>query len=104
MAKVFNTENFDEEVTNAETLAMVDFWAPWCGPCRMIGPVIDELAESMDDVVIGKVNVDENPQLSAKFGVRGIPAILFFKGGEVVDRLVGVQSKAAMEGKIESLK
>ena len=76
---------------------IMDFWATWCGPCQMIGPMIDELAEEFDGkIIIGKVNVDENSDLPSQYGVRNIPTILFFKGGELVNKLVGAQSKAKL--------
>ncbi|MDR0686822.1 MAG: thioredoxin [Dysgonamonadaceae bacterium] len=88
----------------AGKLVVADFWAEWCGPCRMIGPVIEELAEQYgDEVIIGKVNVDRDEELPARFGVRNIPTILFFKDGELVDRHVGVARKTVLEEKINQL-
>jgi thioredoxin 1 len=81
---------------------MVDFWAEWCGPCRMVGPVVEELAKEYDGkAVIGKVNVDNNPQTAMKYGIRSIPTILFIKNGEVVDRSVGAVPKATLSGKLD---
>ncbi len=95
-------ENFD--ATIAEGVAMVDFWAPWCGPCRMIAPVIEELAEDFDGkATICKVNTDEQQEISVKYGIRSIPAILFFKDGEMVDQMVGAASKDAFAEKINAL-
>lgn len=89
MAAEFNSENFQTEVLEADNAVVVDFWAPWCGPCRQIGPVIDELATENSDVKIGKLNVDEAQDVAMKYGVSSIPAILFFKNGEVVDKILG---------------
>ena len=91
---VLTDGNFDEEVINASTPVLVDFWAEWCGPCRMIGPVVEEIAgEFAGKIKVGKVNVDQNQTTSAKFGITSIPTLLFFKGGELVERVVGLQSK-----------
>jgi thioredoxin 1 len=95
-------ENFDATV--AEGVTMVDFWAPWCGPCRMIAPVIEELAADFEGkATIAKVNTDEQQDLAVKFGIRSIPSILFFKDGEVVDQMVGAASKEAFAEKINAL-
>ncbi len=103
MATVFTDANFDQEVLSSDKLSVIDFWAEWCGPCRAIGPVIDELAKEYDGKVnIGKVNVDQNPQISINYGITSIPAILFVKGGKVVDKLVGAQPKANFVKKIEA--
>jgi thioredoxin 1 len=102
MALQFTDANFETEVIKSDKLSVVDFWAEWCGPCRAIGPVIDELSkEYTGKVNVGKVNVDENPQISMNFGITSIPAILFIKGGQVVDKLVGAQPKANFVKKIE---
>ncbi|PKL36655.1 thioredoxin [Candidatus Peregrinibacteria bacterium HGW-Peregrinibacteria-1] len=101
MAHMFTTENFDEEVTKSSQPVMVDFYAEWCGPCKMLGPIIEELAtEHADKWKIGKVNIDENHELAAKFGVQSIPTIVFIKDGEVVDKVVGFQSKEALTAKL----
>ncbi|MBU6158585.1 MAG: thioredoxin [Bacteroidetes bacterium] len=102
MALQFTDANFDSEVIKSAQLSVVDFWAEWCGPCRAIGPVIDELSkEYSGKVKVGKVNVDENPQISTNFGITSIPAILFIKDGKVVDKLVGAQPKSNFVKKIE---
>lgn len=92
-----------KEITK-EGVALVDFWAPWCGPCRMIAPVIEELANDFDGIAkICKVNTDEEQEIAVKFGIRSIPTILFFKNGEMVDQMVGAASKQAFTDKINSL-
>ena len=105
MAQEYTDANFKEKVLDSEKLTMIDFWAEWCGPCRAIGPVVEELSKEYDGKVnIGKVNVDQNPQLSINYGITSIPAILFVKGGKVVDKLVGAQPKGNFVKKIEALK
>ncbi len=95
-------ENFD--ATIAEGVTMADFWAPWCGPCRMIAPVIEELAVDFEGKAkIGKVNTDEEQELAVKYGIRSIPSILFFKNGELADQMVGAASKDAFASKINAL-
>ncbi len=97
--------SFDQEVLHADKLVIVDFWAEWCGPCKMISPLIDELAEEMGDTaVIGKVEVDTAQALAAKYGVRSIPFLLFMKDGEVKDQIVGANvTKESLKAKLESL-
>lgn len=103
MAMEFNDSNFQTEVLDSDKLSMIDFWAEWCGPCRAIGPVVEELSKEFEGRVnIGKVNVDHNPQLSMNYGITSIPAILFIKNGQVVDKLVGAQPKHNFVKKIES--
>ncbi len=105
MALEFTDANFKSEVLDSDKLSVVDFWAEWCGPCRAIGPVIEELSKDYAGTVkIGKVNVDHNPQISMNYGITSIPAILFIKGGQVVDKLVGAQPKANFVKKIDALK
>jgi thioredoxin 1 len=105
MALEFTDTNFKTEVLDSDKLSVVDFWAEWCGPCRAIGPVIEELAKEYEGKVkIGKVNVDHNPQISTNYGITSIPAILFIKNGEIVDKLVGAQPKSNFVKKIEALK
>lgn len=94
--------NFADEIEGSEGLALVDFWAEWCMPCRLVGPIVDELAnEYSDSVKVGKMDVDANPETPGRFNVRGIPSILFFKGGELVDTIVGAVPKAVFEEKIK---
>lgn len=94
-------ENFSEEIESSSGLSLVDFWAEWCGPCRMVGPIVEELAESYaGEIKVGKLNVDDNRSTASKFNVRSIPTILFFKDGEHVDTVVGAVPKAALEKKI----
>ena len=103
MALEITDANFEEVVLKSDKPVLVDFWAEWCGPCRMVGPVVDELATEYDGkAVIGKVNVYENPDISAKYGIRSIPTLLFIKGGEVVDRSVGVAPKTTLADKLEA--
>ncbi len=103
MALEFNENNFENEVMNSDQPVLVDFWAEWCGPCKMVGPLVDEIASEYEGKAkVGKVNVDENPGISAKFGIRSIPTILFIKGGEVVDKSVGAVPKAALTDKLEA--
>ena len=104
MAKEFTTENFNQEVLQSKLPVLVDFWAEWCGPCRMISPLIDELdADYKDQAIIGKVNVDSESDISAQYGITSIPTLLFFKDGEVVDKHVGSASKSQLEEKLNSL-
>jgi len=93
-------KNF-EEIIKSDKPVMVDFWAEWCGPCKVIGPVVEELASDLEGkAIIGKLNVDENPNISAKFGIRSIPTLLILKNGEVVDKQVGLTSKAILSQKL----
>ena len=104
MALEITDATFDEVVLKSDKPVVVDFWAAWCGPCRMITPIIDQLSTEYEGkALIGKVNVDHNPDTSFKYGVRSIPTILFIKDGEVVDKHVGVATKATLETKIASL-
>jgi thioredoxin 1 len=105
MALEFTDATFKTDVLESDKLSVIDFWAEWCGPCRAIGPVIEELATDYAGLVnVGKVNVDNNPQISTNYGITSIPAILFVKNGEVVDKLVGAQPKSNFVKKIEQHK
>ena len=102
MAFVFTDANFQETVLEHKGVAVVDVWADWCGPCRVVGPVIEELAVEYHDVAtIGKLDVDHNPEVAMRYGIRSIPTILFLKDGEVVDKQVGAVSKQALTAKLE---
>ena len=105
MAKEFTDSNFQSDVLEGDKLSVIDFWAEWCGPCRAIGPVIEELSKEYEGKVnVGKLNVDHNPKVSMDYGITSIPAILFVKGGKVVDKLVGAQPKSNFVKKIEQYK
>lgn len=103
MAAVYTDANFDAEVLSGDKLSVIDFWAPWCGPCLALGPTIESLATEYEGKVnVGKVNVDENPNLSINYGITSIPAVLFIKNGQVVDKQVGAAPKSVFEKKIQA--
>lgn len=99
----FSDDNFDAEVLNSGEGVLVDFWAPWCGPCRQIAPLIDQLAEQFSgSVKVGKLNIDDNPTITNKYGIQSIPTLLLFKNGEVAERFVGMPPKAKLEEALAS--
>ena len=103
MEVTITSENF-ESLKNGEQPLVVDFWATWCGPCRMVGPVISELAQEYDGrIVVGKCDVEENEDIAMEYNIRNIPTILFFKGGQVVDKIVGAQAKVRIQEKFDAL-
>ncbi|MCZ2393445.1 MAG: thioredoxin [Chitinophagales bacterium] len=104
MAFTITNDNFQSEVLDSKKVAMVDFWAEWCGPCRMVGPIVEELSNEYEGkALVGKCDVDEYGDVAAQFGIRSIPTILFFKNGELVDRVVGAVPKAQLKGKLDGL-
>ena len=104
MAVVLTDENFEEVVLKSGIPVLVDFWAEWCGPCRVIGPIVSEIGEDYQDkIIVGKMDVDSNPLTPAKYGIRNIPTILFFKQGTVADKQVGVVPKANLVNKVDAL-
>ena len=104
MALEVTDQNFEEVVMQADKPVIVDFWAEWCGPCRMVGPIVEEIGEEFKDkAVVTKLDVDSNPGTTAKFGIRNIPTVLFFKNGEVADKQVGAVPKSNLVAKLEAL-
>ncbi|WP_353139064.1 thioredoxin [Pseudopedobacter sp.] len=103
MALEITDANFEELVLKSDKPVLVDFWAEWCGPCRMVGPVVEELAKEYEGkAIVGKVNVDHNSEISAQFGIRNIPTLLVFKNGEIVDKQVGAVPKSVLAGKLDN--
>jgi thioredoxin 1 len=101
---ILNEKNFEREVLQSDVPVMVDFWAPWCRPCLMVSPILEEISkEYADKVTITKCNVDDNPELSSKFGIKNIPAVLYFKNGKIVDRQIGAVTKSTYINKLYSL-
>ena len=100
----FTDQNFSEEVLKSGQPVLVDFWAPWCGPCRVQGPIIEELAKEVSGIKVGKLNIDENNQTATQYGVMSIPTLIIFKNGQPVEQMVGVQQKGQLKKKLEAIK
>jgi len=105
MAATFNAQNFEKKVLQADGPVLVDFWAPWCGPCRTLEPIIEELAGEFDSrgVTIGKLNVDDSPAVASQYGIMSIPTMIMFNGGRVIDQITGLQTKEQLATKISKL-
>jgi thioredoxin 1 len=100
----FTDQNFDAEVLKSDKPVLVDFWAPWCGPCQVMGPIIEELAKEMGDKIkIGKMNVDESPETAQKYSIMSIPTLKIFKGGKIVKEFVGLQAKETLKEELEKI-
>lgn len=103
MALEITDSNFDEVVLKSDKPVLIDFWAEWCGPCRAVGPLVDEISSEYEGkAIIGKVNVDNNPDISVRYGIRNIPALLYFKNGEIVDKQIGAAPKSILVEKLEN--
>ncbi len=101
-ALTFTKDNFNDEVLNADKTVLIDFWAPWCGPCRMVSPIVEEISDEVESSVkVGKINVDEQPELAQQFGVMSIPTLVVLKNGKVVNSAVGTRSKSAIMEMLE---
>lgn len=103
MAMEFTKDNFDTEVLKSDKPVLVDFWAPWCGPCQIMGPVIDELSEELSNIKIGKLNVDEHPSVAQEHGIMSIPTMKVYKSGQVVKEYVGTQSKDSLKAELSAI-
>lgn len=104
MALELTDQNFDEIVLQSDKPVIVDFWAEWCGPCRMVGPIVEEIGKDYQDkAIVGKLDVDSNPAVTQKFGIRNIPTVLYFKNGEIADKQVGAVPKSNLVNKLEAL-
>ena len=103
MAFEFTDANFEAEVLKNDKPVLVDFWAPWCGPCQMMGPIVDDLAKELTDVKVGKLNVDENPDTASTYEIMSIPSVKVFKDGKVVKEFIGVQSKDKLKAELASM-
>ena len=101
--KIISGDSFNKDVIQSKTPVLIDFWAEWCGPCKVIGPILEEISEEeQDKIIIGKINVDENQEIAAKYNVRGIPTLIIFNKGNLIDTMVGVASKASIKDWINS--
>lgn len=104
MTVEINDANFEEQVLQSDKPVLVDFWAEWCGPCRIVGPIVSEIGDDYKDkVVVAKIDVDNNPEVTNKYGIRNIPTVLFFKNGEVVDKQVGAVQKSSYTSKLDAI-
>ena len=93
-----NENNFHSEVINSDKKVLLDFWAPWCGPCRMVVPIVEEIAEERDDIKVGKINIDENPELASRFGIMSIPTLMVMENGQILKKAMGARPKQAILG------
>jgi thioredoxin 1 len=101
---VLTDQNFKDEVLKEKGVVLVDFWAPWCGPCRVQGPIIEQLAKEMSGIKFGKLNVDENSAIASQYGIMSIPTLIIFKDGKTAEQLIGVQAKDQLKRKLEAIK